>query len=171
MKKIEVKEVILQKFKRIHPMIETHPFTWGEIKKELEKAKIELQDDDLIESYFEEGDDYGDSSTESQYIFKVTRTRLETDAELAKREEGIKRFKASQKLARKVSYEQAKQTYEKLKKEFEYQFKAGEQVYYYDLDSNYCKGIICEINGECANVLLKNTMLTVVPLDQLTLVK
>ena len=153
-------------------MIGSHQFTWGEIKAKLEEAKIELQDDDTIEMGFEDEEDYGDAHSDACYYFKVIRPRLETDAELAIREESYKKQIASQKLVRKISYEQAKKTYENLKEEFEHEFKKDERVYFYDDDNKYHEGIIFKIEND--KVVITNAEHNVfqgINLNKLTLLK
>jgi len=88
------------------------PYTWGEIKKMLEEEKINLLDDDIFLSGFEEGWDEGDSARDDMYFVKIRRERFETDEELEIRKKNLeKRIEES----KNIRYEQ----YIKLKKEFE----------------------------------------------------
>lgn len=111
MKKKLVSTKIFYRSKR--PNFNT-PYTWGEIKKILEEEKIELRDDDVLESGFDEGYDHGDSAKDACYYFSVVRTREETNAEFEQREAEWDEFK-------KRTKKERHQKYLELKKEFEHQ--------------------------------------------------
>jgi len=72
----------------------------------------QLEVGDKIYSGHEEEHEYSDSATPSYFYFKVIRKRFETNAEYAKRKSEFDEFKIESKKRRK-------ETYLKLKKEFE----------------------------------------------------
>lgn len=92
--------------------IYSKPFTWGEVKALLKKNGIELDDNDILTIFFEEGWYEEDSSREDTYTVKVQRWREETDEELKKREELYAKLQEQGK-------ENRRKQYESLKKEFE----------------------------------------------------
>lgn len=113
MSKRKITNTILQKSRHVNQYVETKRFTWGEVKKILKEAKIQLEDDDIITlSFQEEEQSHEDAYTPARYIFSVERTREETDEEEKKRLAFIEKRKQEQ-LARD------KELYLKLKKKFE----------------------------------------------------
>ncbi len=87
-------------------------YSWGEVKEELSRKNIELQDGDRLSIYFEEGWNEGDSARDDMYAISVYRDEIETDEEFEKRKATMEYLKEKGKKSR---YEQ----YLKLKKEFE----------------------------------------------------
>jgi hypothetical protein len=60
-------------------------YKWGEVKQLLDKKNIELQDDDELLIYFEEGYQDGDSARDDFNAVAVFRNVEETDEEFTKR--------------------------------------------------------------------------------------
>ena len=87
-------------------------YKWGEVKALLDKAKIELKDDDELLIYFEEAYDHGDSARDDHDAIAVHRYVEETDEELAER---IRKSEIRKEEYRKKRWEE----YLKLKREFE----------------------------------------------------
>ena len=88
------------------------PFTWGDIQKIIKDNNITLEDDDIINSCYEEEFYSENNSMDSHYSLMIVRKRLETDEEYNKRIENEVSMKEWAK-------ERRYQTYLKLKKEFE----------------------------------------------------
>jgi hypothetical protein len=88
------------------------PITWGEIKKELNKENITLDDDDVIYHELDEGFYSENNSIDPHYSLRIIRKRLETDEEYEKRITKLKKLNQKHKNERF-------ETYLELKKEFE----------------------------------------------------
>ena len=110
--KNKIEETILYISKKTSKYTEAPFYTCGEIKKELEKRKIELQDNDILIVSHDEGYQEEDCLSDPHYYFEVIRTREETDEEFQERfkmiEESIKRSKE----ARHKRYLELKEEFE-----------------------------------------------------------
>jgi hypothetical protein len=85
---------------------------WSDVKKELDKKNIVLEDTDILEIGFVEGYDEGDSARDAYYDITVTRVREETDDEFENRKQRTIDMKER---SAKLRYKK----YLELKKEFD----------------------------------------------------
>ena len=114
MKKRMISETILHETKRIPRMVESHQFTWGEVKEILTKKKIVLQDTDTIQIGIEHVEySHEDAYTEPHYFVTVDRSRLETDKEFNKRKKGLEKRQEEEKEKRRKQYIALKEEFEK----------------------------------------------------------
>jgi len=111
-KREKIEKTVFHHSKRLSKYTETPMYTWREIKKEFEKAKFELQDDDVLFISYDDGHYGEDFCSDPCYYVEVTRIREETDEELEAR---IKEIESSRKKSKEKRYER----YLELKKEFE----------------------------------------------------
>lgn len=87
-------------------------FLWKDIKTILEKNKVVLEDDDIVDIGYVEGHYSENNSWDAYYSFKVIRNRLETDEEYNKRIEENRKFTEERKQERYKNYLKLKQEFE-----------------------------------------------------------
>lgn len=117
MKRLRIKNEIHIASKTLGRYTSTEMYTWGEVKDEIARRGLTLEDTDILCCEFEEGYEESNSSneyyyTDDKYTVSIIRYRDETDEEMEKRKKSWEKAKAWQK-------KQKYQEYLKLKEEFE----------------------------------------------------
>ena len=111
MSKNQIEDRILYKSREVY-RYKDNRFKWGDVKKHLEEANIELKDTDVVMIQYEEGFDYPDNVRDPSYDLEVFRYREETDVEYETR---VHRADIQEERSKAQREEQ----YHKLRKEFE----------------------------------------------------
>jgi hypothetical protein len=93
MEKQLIKKAIYIASKSISKYCETNNFTWGEVKKKLTEKNIVLQDDDILEIYYDEGFQEEDNAKDNSYMITVTILTLETDEQFDKRKKKVEELR------------------------------------------------------------------------------